>query len=1108
MKTKLQLNLLGPPKISLAGQPLVEPLSSKAEAILYYLAVTGQPQTRIALATLLWGDIPEAAARSNLRKVLGSLRQALEGYLDIDRHEIAFRSEADIWVDAVEFGAIISGSRQRVETPLEAQQLQGAVDLYGGDFLAGFYALHAPDFESWLVAEQARLRELAIQALQTLAGYYTEKEAWASGLACIRRLLNLEPWREEAHRQLMLLLAYNGQRSAALAQLEICRQVLEAELGVEPGPETVAVYEHIRDGKVGLNAADSSSASQKGSSNGAESPSHGLALPPFSYNLPALSTAFIGRAAELMDILRRLTDRDCRLLTLVGPGGIGKTRLAVRTAQTFMDTQGSGEGFFAHGLVFVSLAGVNSTSGMISAIAEAANFTFYSSVPPRQQLLNYLQEKNMLLVLDNLEHLLDEGSLLISEILAAAPEIKILVTSREALNLQEAWFHPVEGMSFPPEPEAEEGSLSLEKYDAVQLFVQSANRVRVEFNLATEQSHVIRICQLVEGMPLGIELAAAWLKLLPADKIVREIERGLDILSTRLQNVPSRHHSMRAVFEQSWQLLTGEEQEALKRLSVFRSSFTEAAAEQVAGASFLTLAILAEKSLVRVIENERYQMHELLRQFAGEKLALDTQAEAIARERHSAYYLGFLKAREEMMTGPEQQQVMAEIDKEIKNIGVAWRWAVEQGYLAAIDRAIGGLYNFYQIRSRYQEGKEIFEKAVTDLETSSLLLEHPEGEKTLKRLRAREGGFHAFLGNYETAYTYLEAGLNLASEPAEKELMLYLLGDVAVAQGKRAMAEAWFRQALALSQERGNLYSMADGFRGLAYVASSFGDFATGQQLARESLAISRQIGQPFQLARTLATLAWATNCLGEYREAEGYWRESLVLCQEIGDRWGAANSLSLLGWSAWCEGAARLEEAIAYHKEALAICREIGHRRDIAMCLGDLALAAGELGEYEQAIQYSREGLTTAENINHADMTAYNLYCLGAAVCGLDDFPAARAYLIKSLKVSWEARITGQTTSALFYWVALLAKESDRTGVTDSFRTQQKANALELLILLVDHPACWQAIKDRAASLQAQLEADLGPDSVTAAKMRAESRAFEEVIAEIVMGEEAKGGG
>lgn len=1099
VKPTLRLKLLGTPKISLAEQPLAESLSSKAQAILYYLAVTGQPQPRIALATLLWGDLPESAARTNLRKALANLREVLGDYLELDHQEISFKSKEQLWVDVVEFEASVSALRQ----PTESQPLQEAVNLYGGDFLTGFYVLHAPDFESWMVAEQERLRELVIQALQALADGYAGQEAWPAGLACLRRLLSLEPWREEAQRQVMLFLAYSGQRSAALAQFESCRRALEEELGVEPGPETVRLYEQIREGKVGPKMAEPTGVIQGRLQAEPEpaSPTPLPASPPPIYKLPAASTPFVGRAAEVADILRRLTDKECRLLTLVGPGGIGKTRMALQAAQAFIDSKAADEGFFANGIVFVSLVEVSSASGMVSAIAKAVNFTFHNNGAPRQQLLNYLRGKNMLLVLDNLEHLLEESAPLISETLAVAPEIKLLVTSRGALNLQEAWFHPVEGMSFPGELEA---NVSLERYDAVQLFVQSAGRVRVGFSLAADQMHVVRICQLVEGMPLGLELAAAWLKALPAAKIVQEIERGLEILTTRLRNMPERHHSLQAVFEQSWQLLTAEEQAVLERLSVFRGSFTDEAAEQVAGASLFSLAVLVEKSLVRPPlssppKGGRYQMHELLRQFAGAKLAVDAQAEAVTRERHSAYYLNFLKAREKTMSGPEQQQALFEIGEIIENIRLAWFWAVEQGYLAAIDQAVKSLYSFYQIRSRYQEGLEIFEKAITDLKASPLLKEHPEGERLLKRLLARQGGFFYFLGNYELAHDLLEAGLDSAGQPDEKEFILYLLGDVAVALGNGAMAEAWFRQSLTISQERGNLDGVVAGLRGLAYRANSFGDFVEGKRLAAESLAISRRVGQPLETARTLGTLAWATNCLGEYREAEAYWQESLLICQEIGDRWGTANNLSLLGWSAWCEGGTRLAEAVAYHKKALAICREIGYRRDVAMCLGDLALAASEMGDYEQATQYSLEGLAIAEEINHLDMIIYNLYALGAATCGLGDFQASRAQLLKAIKIAREVQIVAHLTTALFYLALLLVKESGLAGVAEPIQARQKVRALELLNLITHHPACWQAIKDRAAPFQAHLEAELPPAQVTAAKIRAKERTIEEVVVEIL---------
>jgi len=644
----LQLRLLGAPEVRVDDVPVTDKLPGKSQAILYYLASTGQPQTRTVLATLLWGDMPEAGARANLRKALPDLRQQLEVYLRIDRQLVTFKPEIELWVDALEFETEVKAA----SSPVEAERLRAAIELYQGDFLTGFYVRNAPEFEAWLLAEQARLREVMIQALHTLTTHFAEQGDLNQGITTVQRLLTLEPWREEAHRQLMRLLARTGQRSAALAQYETCRQVLAEELGVEPGRETVALYERIRDGQVSQ-TTETQPATGIGKQDGtgkvispAPQPSGPSVFqpPPTMPTLPTQPTSFVGRAKELADVIRRLTDRDCRLLTLVGPGGIGKTRLALQTAQAFLDSQ-FGQGFFAYGVVFVPLVAVGSINGMVSAMAEAANFRFYSNLPARQQLLDYLREKEMLLVLDNLEHLLSpseegaqsEGGLagaaeLIAEILAAAPKIKILVTSREALNLQEAWFHPVEGLSFPPPPASleEEGTQNkggdgLEKYDAVQLFVQSAQRARVEFSLAAVRAHVIRVCRLVEGMPLALELAATWLKVLPIEKIAQELEQNLNVLSTRLQNMPERHRSMRAVFDQSWQLLTETERNTLKQLSVFKGSFDHPAAEQVAGATLITLAILVEKSLLRVTESGRYQLHELLRQFAGAKLAADTR---------------------------------------------------------------------------------------------------------------------------------------------------------------------------------------------------------------------------------------------------------------------------------------------------------------------------------------------------------------------------------------------------------------------------------------------------------------------------------------------------
>ena len=778
----------------------------------------------------------------------------------------------------------------------------------------------------------------------------------------------------------------------------------------------------------------------------------------FKHNLPPQPTPFIGREKELAVVTRRLEDHACRLLTLIGPGGIGKTRLAIQAAQTFMDRPPA-EATFGHGILFVPLTTISSPSGIVSAIAEAAHFPFYNNVPPQQQLLGYLREKEMLLVLDNFEHLLTTpeeksvgGVTLITEILAVAPAVKILVTSREALNLKEAWFQPLAGLSFPPPPSpvnlesgmaqtGEPDEPSLDEYDAIKLFTQSARRSQIDFSLAAEANHVVRICQLVEGMPLGIDLAAAWLKSLPAEKIAQEIEHSLDILAAPYQNVPERHHSIRAVFEHSWQLLAEAERDILKQLSVFQGDFDQAAAAHVTGVTLSTLALLVEKSLLQVTGNGRYQMHELLRQFAAEKLKAAPKAEADARKRHSQYYLGFLTAHEPRLTGKAQRQALEEIDAEMSNVRAGWLWAVRQNDVAGIGQSLVSLYHFCQFRSLYHQGQELLGQAMTHLEPAS----SPEAQSPLEilqaRLAARRGALKYFLGDFETAKQLLQASLNRLDSPNEQAFALIILGDIAHIQKERLLAEQLSRQGLVLSRETGDLSSTAKALRNLALLANSDGKFLESKQLLTESLALSRQQGSPDLVARILNSLGWATHCLGAYSEAEGYWEECLAISQDLGNPFEIADALSLLGWAAYSRGGSRLTEATAYIQKAVTIARQIGRRGHLAMYLGDLALIANESEEFEQAAQYSREGLAITEEIGSLELMAYNLYCLGTAICGLGDFQTGRDYIIKGLSKAWEAQVIDQATVALFYLALSLARESDpatSTG-TDQVSAENK---------------------------------------------------------------------
>ena len=402
MARKLELRLLGTPEVTLDGEPLRDLKLKKAQAILYFLAVTGRPQMRSVLAGLLWGDVPETSANTNLRKALAALRLSLGAFLDIDNETVALKPGDAIRVDVAELEAWAAGA----DAPTLAQ-LELAIELYRGDFLQGFYVREAPDFERWVEGERVRLRELALGALQALAAHHAAGGDLASAIEYTRRLLALEPWREEAQRDLMRLLARAGQRAAALAQFETCRHALRDELDVDPAPATIALYERIRAGEWEREGIGGRENGENRDRSGTHTSTPPLPHSPTPH-LPSPATPFVGRRQELDEVLRLLKDPACRLLTLVGPGGAGKSRLALQVAHTLAATGGDqppAGRHFGDGVLFIPLAAVTTADGIAAAIAETAGFNFYRDVPGRQQLLDRLRDQAMLLVLDNFEHL-------------------------------------------------------------------------------------------------------------------------------------------------------------------------------------------------------------------------------------------------------------------------------------------------------------------------------------------------------------------------------------------------------------------------------------------------------------------------------------------------------------------------------------------------------------------------------------------------------------------------------------------------------------------------------------------------------------------------------
>ena len=420
----------------------------------------------------------------------------------------------------------------------------------------------------------------------------------------------------------------------------------------------------------------------------------------YSHNLPTPGTPFVGREEEVEKIISLLAEDGFRLITLQGLGGSGKTRLALEVALTLAKT---GENFFSDGIWFVSLTPTQSYDPIIQAIGNAIGYNFFDNDRNYlQQLTNYLQPKNLLLILDNFEHLIsNESSRLLTEILARAPHVKILITSRIRLNIRDEQLFLVAGMKIPEVETFLSGGW--ESFSAIKLFKQCARRVRPTFEIDEENSVLVaRICQLVEGMPLGIELAATWLELLTLLEIVTEIERSLDFLASDQVDLPDRQRSVRAVFESSWKLLSEDEPKVFLRLCAFVGSFSREAAQQVSGASLQTLLKLANKSWLERTDGGRFQLHELMRQYGEEKLKADAGEWHRAKNRHAAYYADFFAEQSLRMRSPEQLAGLNAIHQEFdSNIKIAWEWLIgERRWKDAIEKMALGLYHYTMIRWR------------------------------------------------------------------------------------------------------------------------------------------------------------------------------------------------------------------------------------------------------------------------------------------------------------------------------------------------------------------------------------------------------------------------
>ena len=1058
--------------------------SPKAVALLGYLASEARPISRNVLSTLFWPDKPNTQARGELRRVLHNLSTILPGCLQSDSQTVHFALAVNCQLDAAIFDQL------QVEGSLTA--LKQANDLYQGEFMTGVYLEDSVEFESWLSNKRILWQQRVIQVLETLMSYHENRGEYDDGFAYAQRLVALAPWHEAGHRQIMLLLARSGRRNAALSQYENCCRVLAEELDVEPSTETTALYRRIK-----------------------------TAVFPPRYHLPSQPTPFVGRETELAEIRQMLSNSDCRLLTILGPGGIGKTRLAVQAAQAVADDRTQ---MFLHGVVFVSLAGLETATLLIPAIAQALGFLFHGTHSPEKQLLNYLSEKDLLLILDNFEHLLPDVSLLVS-ILEHAPLVKLMTTSQERLSLREEWLFDVTGLPYPNLPESEPGSQEQDRrwqeYGAVQLFDQIARREQRHFSLAETGTAVIQICQLVEGAPLALELAAASVRTMSCTVIVQEIGHNLRLLQTSLRDVPDRHRSMQAVFDHSWQRLTPAERSLLPSLSIFSGGFSPSAAEDVAGASRKMLETFVAKSWLRRSSTDRYEMHELLRYFAAEKLNQDSEKAAAVYGRHGAYYASFLQRQGKQLKTAQQSRTLQEIDEEMQNVHLAWHQLVAQDQVALLERCLDGLFLHFDLCGRHKEGEVLLQTAVTELapNASTILLarlktrlarfigRQARYDEALQLLQESTAVFHddraemalaLYLvgviqrqkGAYEAAEQALQKSLELyqvAERPWETARTLNILADAVRQLGEYHIAQKYCQESLNMFTKTGDRWGKATALYTLGLTAYETGDYDTAQHCYRESLAIKQEIGDKWSTAALLNSLGIVTYDLGHYDEAESYYEKSLELAQELGSWERVAATLNNLGVGAAKQQA--YKKARGYYRQSLAICRRIGDQRGEAIALANLGSTAFSLVAYAEARQYLEESLQLKQAINYTRGTAYALIYLGHIDLAQGNHVAARLHYREAIALTHEAGALPRLLDAMVGAAALLSQ------------TNQRERAIQLLAFILNQSGYEKSTQERAERLMAELAQQVTPPRLEHARAKGEAARLSAVVHTLLTG-------
>lgn len=919
------LYLFGPFRLDRDGERIVL-YSRKVESLFAYLALFPQAHMREKLAALLWGDSSDEQARGSLRRALSDLRQHLgpDAVLS-DRETVQRNPQFALWVDAIEFG---NSARRSDASDIES--LHSAVTLYRGDLLADSY-------DEWIFPARDEYRGLYLDALVHLLEAARTASEYEQAIALAQTILATDRAREQAHQHLMFCYAALGNRSTALEQYETCRTALREELGVEPSQETRALYASIlKKEETGSRAARLT-------------------------NLPKPLTSFVGREKQVAELTELVTSQT--LVTLTGAGGSGKTRLAIQLGHQVYRQ-------FADGVWFVDLVPLADPTLVPQQVMKTLGVQEQPQRDVSETLIEFLEKKPLLLILDNCEHLVNACAALAETLVTQCEMLHVLATSREALGIsgETVWQIPTLAV-----PTTEGVAQWLMEYEGIRLFVDRARLVNPRFEL-TEQnaSPVVRICRRLDGIPLALELAAARIKVLTPEQIAARLDDRFNLLTTGSRTALPRQQTLRALIDWSYDLLSRQERVVLQRLSVFAGGWTLEAAEHVAGDGHENiptnevldlLAHLADKSLANVEAKPnaiRYSMLETIREYAQGKLEKSGEA-AQVRGRHFEFFSKLAEEAEPKLDGREQLYWLNQLEREHDNLRAALTWSEnEQESSESGLRLAAPLWRFWEMRGHLTEGRHWLEEL--------LQADRRASDSIRAKTLAGAGTLAWQQGDYARATDLHQKALDLYRQLGDKEGIAFSinnLGTQALHQRAFEQARTFFQEGLALAREQGNQRLTGYLLHNLGEVARYAGDFAEATRLYRESLALFEAVGDKWASAVTLNWLGVVAQRQDQYEQATEFLKQSLTLGRELESNERIAEALEGLAGVAVAQRnssrAARLFGAAQMLREImnapLPPTERDEYDRNIAANLSQVeskALAEGQAMTLEQAVEYA----------------------------------------------------------------------------------------------------------------------------------------------------------